>query len=120
MDRRDFTAYASVADFISENRLSHPPLTKFEVCWSCDGHGSYVNPNLDRGGISPDEMWEWGEDFVEGYFNGSFDQICDACGGNRVLEGISPEDPNFADWERYVEEWYARQAEREAEMRMGC
>ena len=54
------------------------------VCTSCDGKGSYVNPNIDRNGIDPDDF-DLDPEFFEAYRGGSFDLPCAHCQGLRVI-----------------------------------
>jgi hypothetical protein len=82
--------------------------TKFMVCPNCEGKGTTVNPSIDGNGLSWDDMWEQGEDFIDDYFGGVYDVACAECGGNRVIED-SPE----------AEEQRAYEAERAYEIRMG-
>jgi len=57
---------------------------KREVCWKCDGTGSYVNPNIDRHGLTRSDL-NRDPDFAREYFDGSYDQICDVCDGDNVI-----------------------------------
>lgn len=54
------------------------------VCTSCDGKGSYVNPNIDRNGIDPDDF-DLDPEFFEEYRGGVFDIQCAHCYGLRVI-----------------------------------
>jgi excinuclease UvrABC ATPase subunit len=56
---------------------------RYEVCPTCDGKGSHVNPSIDAHGISPEEFAE-DPDFVESYFRGDYDVPCHLCHGKRV------------------------------------
>ena len=57
---------------------------KFDVCGTCDGKGSHVNPGIDSNGITSDEMWQDPE-FAEDYFRGVYDVPCYECHGRRVI-----------------------------------
>lgn len=57
----------------------------YEVCSTCDGRGSHVNPAIDAHGIGEDEWSEWGDDEREGYLSGRYDVTCYECGGRRVV-----------------------------------
>lgn len=59
---------------------------KYEVCGTCSGKGSYVNPSIDSHGITEDE-WanEWDDDARNDYLTGAFDVMCNACAGKRVI-----------------------------------
>ena len=54
------------------------------VCTTCDGRGSYVNPNIDRNGIDPEDF-DLDPEFFEAYRGGSFDLPCAHCEGLRVI-----------------------------------
>lgn len=56
---------------------------KYEVCGTCDGKGSHVNPSIDSHGIGPEEFDE-DPDFAESYFRGDYDIPCAECHGRRV------------------------------------
>ncbi len=61
----------------------------YEVCETCDGRGSHVNPSIDAHGISPEEFHE-DPDFAESYWRGDYDQSCNECCGQRVSPTVSP------------------------------
>jgi hypothetical protein len=81
---------------------------RFDVCGTCDGRGSHVNPSIDADGISGEE-WahEWEEEDREAYLSGAYDVTCAECGGARV---VPVPDPN-----RNPPELLALLAEREEE-----
>lgn len=60
---------------------------KFEVCHTCRGKGTRVNPSIDGNGISR-EQFDEDPDFAESYFNGDYDVQCSACKGKRVIAVI--------------------------------
>ena len=92
----------------------------YEVCPTCDGKGSHVNPSIDSHGISAEEMYDDPE-FAEDYFGGAYDVSCNECEGRRVVltpkKGADERAVNALDQAYRFEAEYA--AEREAEMRMG-
>ena len=57
----------------------------WEVCETCNGKGSHVNPSIDSHGITSSEWAEWDEDEREGYFRGRYDVTCYECNGLRVV-----------------------------------
>jgi len=99
------------------------PVT-FEVCSTCDGKGSHVDPSIDASGFCPEDA-----DDTEAYFSGAYDVPCYGCGGKRVepvlpdpdKEGLTEEQraalKGRLDALRYEAEFAA---EREAERRFGC
>ena len=96
---------------------------KYEVCPRCGGEGKHVNPSVDEGGITGEEMAELGEDFREAYFGGVFDIQCEECHGERVVLVPDEERANPELLEAY---WEQVMDEREFqdmvswEVRMGC
>lgn len=84
----------------------------YEVCGTCDGKGSHVNPDIDCGGISGDDpFWEDDYDYDDDwdycddddgpqrqtsrYMRGDYDVACYECGGKRVVP--VPRDDNNPD-----------------------
>jgi len=70
-----------IPDLVKDKKYIEFP-AKYIVCYVCDGRGSYVNPDIDRNGLDPNDM---DEDFAESYFEGAFDVTCKYCGGQRVV-----------------------------------
>ena len=58
---------------------------RFILCTTCEGRGSYVNPNLDSNGITPEEMDKWGSSFQEDYANGVYNVACGHCKGAKAI-----------------------------------
>ena len=88
---------------------------KYEVCDACNGRGKYVNPGIDSGGITGEEMSELGDDFLEDYMGGTYDVTCDLCDGRNVM--LTADDSAISKDIR--EKWYAHedeQASYEAEL----
>jgi hypothetical protein len=54
------------------------------VCYTCDGEGTTVHPDIDGNGISPEEFAE-DPDFEEAYFAGHYDVQCRTCKGKKVI-----------------------------------
>jgi RecJ-like exonuclease len=57
---------------------------RFEVCETCNGKGSHVNPSIDSHGLSREDFDE-DPDFAESYFAGDYDVPCNECDGRRVV-----------------------------------
>jgi hypothetical protein len=135
MDHRDVAGYFSsvlknvdaqrmTATFTVEdddgNEVEHTVRLKFEVCDTCNGRGSHVNPSIDAHGLSREDFDD-DPDFEEDYFSGRYDVPCAECHGARVTPAIDPErnskelvalieDREAAEWE------YARTCAKEREM----
>ena len=56
----------------------------FEVCPTCGGSGTHVNPSVDCDGLSAEDFAEDPE-FAENYFGGCYDVACYECDGERVI-----------------------------------
>lgn len=94
---------------------------KWEVCPTCEGRGSHVNPSIDSHGLTAEDFAE-DPDFKEDYMRGLYDQPCNECHGRRVVPVIDPE-RNDAKLIKALERWERNEAasryERQCEMRMG-
>jgi hypothetical protein len=76
----------------------------FEVCETCSGKGTHVNPSIDSGGLSADDFAE-DPDFAESYFAGHYDVPCYECNGQRVVPVIDwPEEGPLAEVQKRLEE----------------
>jgi hypothetical protein len=61
---------------------------KFEVCPTCQGKGTHVNPSIDAGGITESEWSDWDYEERETYLSGGYDVDCYGCRGQRVVPEI--------------------------------
>lgn len=86
-------------EYIDVDNLVRIP-AHYEVCGTCHGHGTMVNPSIDSNGITQSEM----EEFRENYFAGVYDVTCSECKGRRVV--LEPTRTNLSDTEREVLEAY--------------
>ena len=91
----------------------------FEVCTTCEGKGRYVNPSIDSHGISREEMDENGPEFMEDYFSGMYDVICDHCRGDNVIP-VPNEPRNQRAVEDYLNDIWESYAQEAAERRVGA
>ena len=57
----------------------------YEVCGTCRGKGTHVNPAIDGQGITESDWADWDPDERAGYFRGDYDVTCDGCKGQRVV-----------------------------------
>jgi len=103
-----------------ERNLGEIP-AKFEVCPTCEGRGTHVNPAIDSHGISSDEFYEDFE-FCDAYMKGVYDVPCYECQGKRVVlvPDISENDPRMQEIIRRERDHYNYISEVEAERRRGC
>lgn len=72
---------------------------KWEICSSCDGHGTDRGASVEchGGGFTSSEWSEQDDDFKEGYLRGDYDRPCQGCGGSGKVQvadyaRMSPED----------------------------
>lgn len=88
------------------------------VCPTCEGRGEYVNPNIDRQGLTREDL-ESDEEFADGYFEGHFNIQCDHCKGMNVIPWPTLEEHVKMVQEHIgmIMEW---EAEADAERRMGA
>jgi len=96
----------------------------YEVCSTCSGKGTHVNPSIDSEGISAEDFAE-DPDFEEAYFEGRYDVTCVECDGRRVTpvidrDACSAEQKRVLDAiDEKAEADYSYESERAAERRMG-
>ncbi len=118
------TVTLTIVDDETEDELEVELPAKFEVCGTCDGKGSHVNPSIDSEGISAEDFDE-DPDFEESYFAGHFDVSCNECGGLRVVPKVDEEalsEPQKAQFKSFLDAESSRweyEAERAHERRMG-
>lgn len=94
----------------------------YEVCPTCSGKGSHVNPSVDCNGLTAEDFAE-DPDLLENYMEGNYDVSCYECGGNRVVPVMDEEriDPAILKRIHKVQEDDADfRAIQEAERRMGA
>lgn len=63
----------------------------FDVCDTCGGRGSVVNPSIDEQGLTQEDFDE-DPDFREEYCRGRYDILCPECKGRRVI--LVPDETN--------------------------
>jgi hypothetical protein len=99
----------------------------WEVCGTCEGRGSHVNPSIDCNGLSAEDFAE-DPDFAEEYMSGRFDVTCYGCNGRTTELVIDRERCEFNEedkknlklWDKFLDEWYENERMYEAERRFGC
>ena len=129
IDKRSMTGTIEIiveadnADGYEEKLVSLP--IRFEVCSTCCGRGSTVNPSVDGDGWTR-EQFDEDPDFEESYFNGDYDVTCRTCHGAN-LEALPDEGRMDATqkeaWDTYCQnqhDIYLNDLESQAERRMGA
>ena len=96
----------------------HPNIrVHMEVCPDCNGKGAYVNPNIDRHGLTADDECWHDPDFEENYMTGYYNVPCERCNGANVIP--VPSDSEVAkEWEMAQRSMYEGLSEQYAEQRM--
>ncbi len=94
--------------------------TKWCICGQCRGEGK---SSAYLGAYTMDEMDQQGQDFIDDYFSGNYDRICETCkGAGKVqevdFEVMSPSDRKL--WEEQVWEIRQERAAHLAEIRAGA
>jgi len=84
MDKRDCRGAPDEITVEDDDGIEHVLPSVFEVCDVCDGKGTHVNPNIDRNGLTAEDFAE-DPDFKRDYMGGVYDQLCNRCGGRRVV-----------------------------------
>ena len=123
-DSRDYAAeternWEMIEQSAIEEGLGKIPKHRI-VCPQCNGNGKYVNPNIDRHGLSYDDL---DDDQWEMYRTGGYDVTCGYCKGRNVVDEYdeskaSPELKKFVSNHWNLIHDY--NAERLAELRAGC
>jgi len=91
---------------------------EFEVCPTCRGRGSHVEPGIDCNGLTAEDFAE-DPDFREDYFSGRYDVPCYRCNGEKVVPVIDDSEV----LEHLHQMWQAQaeiEAEYAAERRFGA
>lgn len=107
-----------IAFFIDEEENEIEVPFTWNVCPTCGGKGTHVNPSIDSHGISSEDFYD-DPDFAESYFNGDYDVECYDCGGRRVVPVCTDPKVIEAIIEKRQFEADCR-AEQLAEMRFGA
>lgn len=97
---------------------------KMAVCSTCQGRGRHVNPAIDAGGLTEEDLNDhWSSEEREGYFHGAFDTTCNDCKGKRVVPVANLDALPEAERKmiiEYEEEEEASAREWARELAMGC
>jgi hypothetical protein len=96
---------------------------RFEVCPTCEGRGTHVNPSIDASGYYADEDEDYIPDDDEPAYPHAFEQTCGTCHGKRVVLEIDRRaaDPDMlARYDAHLDDLDECEADRLAELRAGC
>lgn len=127
-DGQAMTLTITYEDFDEEDEVSLVLPARFDVCETCDGHGSHVNPSIDDQGLTAEDFAE-DPDFEEDYRSGTYDVPCYECQGLRVVPRVDEEKVEkgseelklaFKKWQEALQEEDAYRRERESERRYGA
>jgi len=114
------TAYLNLGEDTDDDGEPIPMSIPIEmkVCPTCGGRGSYTNPNIDRNGLSREDLEE-DLDFAEDYLTGRFHIRCEHCRGTNVVP--CPTKQEHIDLVTSIlNDRYYYDAEVEEERRMGA
>jgi len=95
---------------------------KREVCGSCGGGRTHVNPSIDGQGLDPNDP-DLDDEFWEGYWGGRYDVTCYECNGRNVVDVLDEQASNpeaVKLYHEYMKDHYDSIAENLAELRMGA
>lgn len=93
--------------------VTHSFPSKNEVCPTCEGFGTHLNPSIGNHAYSMEEFYEeFDEEGREEYFKrgGIYDVQCEECKGNKVIEVVDEsrlsdeQKPLYAAYEKHAEE----------------
>ena len=68
----------------NDGEVEHTLPCRWEVCPTCDGNGTHVNPSIDAHGLTREDFDD-DPGFAEDYHGGVYNVICYECGGRRVV-----------------------------------
>ena len=97
--------------------LAKVPMS-WEVCGTCNGEGTVVDPNIDAGGLTQEDFYR-DPDFAEDYFSGAYDMRCPTCKGRTTVPAPTLSKPVWKVVHAWQDEEAERVAERCWELRMG-
>lgn len=101
--------------------IEEPLPVRWEICATCEGEGKHVNPSIDAGGLREEEYYD--DDFMDGYMSGVYDVVCSYCGGAGKVQEVdwsALTDEQETLYAQQLEDDRAYEAERRAELIMGC
>jgi len=85
-DKKTMKARIRIEEYENEDGniedIDHLLPCKFAICDECNGHGSYVNPSIDAGGLTQEDISDWDDYDREMYFGGGYDVTCSECKGS--------------------------------------
>jgi len=117
IDEKSMTATVRYHDNDGEEIVKSVPI-KFEVCPTCDGKGTHVNPSIDANGLSAEDFAD-DPDFAEAYHRGDYAVTCYGCNGRRVVPICM--DDKVQQWiDAVIQTIALHDAEVEAERRVGA
>lgn len=95
--------------------VMHEFPARFEVCPTCEGRGTHVNPSIDASGYYPDEDDDNGYDYEA--------SACGTCHGKRVVLEIDRRACELSillAYDAHLDDLDECDADRLAELRAGC
>lgn len=91
-----------------------PVSSSWEICRTCKGEGEHVDPVIDAGGISMDELGQWSHEEEERYEEGFYNVTCSSCDGSGKVRIYEFGSTAFSDWAFKAYAKHLRKCERKA------
>lgn len=124
LDKHRSVATVNLYDPDTEEEFEAEFPIEYEVCPTCSGKGTHVNPSIDCGGLTARDF-EDDPGFRENYFSGMYDQPCNECRGDNVVPVIvkflnSEQERNYKLFTKSRREDAEYEALCKQERMMGC
>ena len=87
LNERRQTATVNLYDEGTDDEVETTVPVRMEICQTCAGRGSHVNPSIDCDGLAREDF-DSDPDFAEDYMGGMYDVPCYECNGRRVVPAI--------------------------------
>jgi len=103
--------------------VMHEFPARFEVCPTCEGRGTHVNPSIDASGYYADEDEDYIPDDEEPAYPNAYVQTCGTCHGKRVVMEIDRRACELSillAYDAHLDDLDECDADRLAELRAGC
>ena len=103
--------------------VSYTLPVKWEVCHTCDGSGTHMDPSIDAGGYWGDEDDRDEYTGESRYARGDYSVTCHTCGGRTTLLAVDrarADAPTLALYDKWREDEAYYEAMCRAERRMGA
>jgi hypothetical protein len=104
--------------------ITHELPCRYEVCPTCEGKGTHVNPSIDASGYFSDEEDDYPYEDEDGpVYPSAYEQTCGTCHGKRVVLEVDRRACELSillAYDEHLADEASYEAERLAEIRAGC